>query len=251
MDSKQVALVTGASRGIGRATAIEFAKRGWAVAICARDNERLLETRRLCEGQGRPPVICLVQQHDIRDSIGPFLKEILAQCGRIDTLVNNAGVLSYKPFMKISGDELRGTIETNLTAQMELSKEVLPHLLEREHGTIINVISNAGEFGFPNMAVYCASKHGLVGFTKALATEMKVTKVKIIGICPSGVDTEMHRQAFPEVYRSWLRHTILAPDNVARRIVDFGTDTRTRNGQIIDIDPWHTNLFHKIRGWFQ
>ena len=179
------------------------------------------------------------------------MKEILDQCGRIDALINNAGVVSHKPFMKTPRDELRGTIETNLIAQMEISWEVLPHFLDRNCGTIVNVISSAGKFGFPNMAAYCASKHGLLGFTKALATEMRGTNVKIIGVCPARVDTEMHRQSYPEVYRSWLRHTILTPENVARRIVDVVINIGTRNGQIVDIDPWHTNMFHKMHGRFQ
>jgi 3-hydroxybutyrate dehydrogenase len=225
--------------------------RNWAVAICARDREQLSETQKTCENQSHQQVLCLARQHDIRNPITPFLTEVFGRCGRIDALINNAGVVTHKSFMETDENELRNTIETNLISAMRSSKEVLPYLLQRERSTLVNVLSSAGRFGFPNMAAYCASKHGLLGFTKALATEMKGTSVRIIGVCPARVDTQMHRETYPEAYNSLLRYTILKPETVAKRIVDAVIDAGTRNGQIIEIDPWHTNIFHSVRAWFQ
>jgi short-subunit dehydrogenase len=251
MHSKPVALITGASRGIGREVALELVRRDWAVAICARNSEQLSETQEICKKEGHQPVLCLAREHDIRRPITPFLKEIIERCGRIDALINNAGVTSHKSFILTSSSEVRDIIDINLVAQMELSREALPYLLQREHGTIVNVLSSAGKFGFPNMAAYCASKHGLLGFTKALAAEMKSTSVRVIGVCPARVDTEMHRQTYPQVYKSLLRYTILKPATVAKRIVDATINPWTRNGLIMDIDPWRSNLLHKLRELFR
>ena len=240
-----VAIITGASRGIGRAIAVEFARNGWATAICARNYQQLLETQKLCLAEN--PVPCVVARHDVRDPIAPFVDKAVGDFGRLDVLINNAGMIIHKPFSETSMREFREVVETNLIAQVEITSAVLPQMLGQRRGVIVNIVSSAGKFGFPKLTAYSASKHGLVGFTKALSAEMKGTGVKVVGICPARVDTQMHQQTFPEAYRSLLRYTILKPETVAKRVVQVVTSNETRNGQIVDIDPWHTNLYHQLR----
>ena len=243
---KQVVLITGASRGIGRAIAIEFAKQHWITVICARNYTALSTVAEEITQVGGTQ--CLFRSFDIRDSITPLAIEIMEQYGRIDALINNAGMSLKKPFNDMDRWALEEIIETNLTAPMWLTRTILPYLQKQEQAWIVNVLSSAAKFGFPQMVAYCVSKHGLLGFTQALAAELENTNVKVVGVCPARVDTEMHRKIFPEVYEArLLRHTIMAPEIVAKRIVQIVTSNKAHNGQIINIDPWHTNLYHALK----
>lgn len=244
MNEKPVVLVTGASRGIGRATAIEFAKQHWATVICARNYAALSAVAKEVVQAGDTQ--CSFQSFDIRDSITPFVMEIMGKYGRIDALINNAGISLKKPFNDMDRWALEEIIETNLTAPIRLTRIILPYLQKQKRAWIVNILSSAAKFGFPQMTGYSASKHGLLGFTRALAAELKNTNIKVLGVCPARVDTRMHREAHPEAYKSLLRYTILKPETVAKRIVEAITDDGTRNGQIITIDPWHTNFYHTL-----
>lgn len=244
--NKQVVLITGASRGIGRATAIEFAKQHWITVICARNYTALSTVAEEAAQVGGTQ--CLFRSFDIRDSIAPLTMEIIEKYGRIDVLINNAGMSLKKPFNDMDRWTLEEIIETNLTAPMRLTRTILPYLQKQKQAWIVNVLSSAAKFGFPQMTAYCASKHGLLGFTRALAAELKGTNVKVIAVCPARVDTEMHRKTFPEVYKNpLLKRTIMTPETVAKRIVEIVMSKETRNGQVINIDPWCTHLYHALR----
>jgi 3-oxoacyl-[acyl-carrier protein] reductase len=246
--NKQVVLITGASRGIGRATAIEFAKQHWITVMCARNYTALsIVAEEIAQVGG---VECLFRSFDIRDSITPLALEIIEKYGRIDALINNAGMALKKPFNDMDRWSLEEIIETNLMSPIQLTRTILPYLQKQKQSWIVNVLSSAAKFGFPEMVAYCASKHGLLGFTRALAAELKNTNVKVVGVCPARVDTEMHRKLFPEAYGNHLlRRTIMTPETVAKKIVQIVTSNEVRNGQIINIDPWHTNLYHTLKCW--
>jgi len=243
----KTAIITGASRGIGRATAIEFAKAGWNTAICARNSEELHRTASVCKKEGGT---CFAQPLDLSaiPHLGAFVNDVLERFQQIDVLINNAGVSSHEPFLETDMLQVRGLFDVNLFAPIQLTRLVLPAMLKQKSGIILNVISSAGKFVFPNMSAYCASKHGLLAFTKALALELKDNGVASVAVCPARVDTEMHRKSFPEVYENrLLKRTIMTPENVAKRIVEIAISKKTRNGQVIDIDPWHTNLYHCLK----
>jgi NAD(P)-dependent dehydrogenase (short-subunit alcohol dehydrogenase family) len=239
MTVKPVALITGGSRGIGYATMKEFSCHGWATAICARN---ILTTQIY-------PNDCLPIQHNILEDPYDLIEKVIGHYDRLDALINNAGMPMMQSIEKTSWDSLYFLIETNLVSHMLITATALPYLKMQPHAWIINILSSAAKHGFPNMTAYVASKHGLLGFTRSLAVELKGTNVKVIGVCPARVDTMMHRAAHPEAYRHWLiKRTILKPETVARRIVDAVTNDNVKNGAIIDVDPYHTNLYHKIMG---
>lgn len=237
--TRPVALVTGGSRGIGYATMKEFSHHGWATAICARNIGGVMMSD--C------PTECLAIRHDVVENANGLIEQVINHYGRLDALINNAGITLLKPLTDTGWVEMQQVIETNLLAHMRITATALPYLKMQPHAWIINILSSAAKHGFPNMTIYAASKSGVLGFTHALAAELKSTNVKVIGVCPARVDTEMHRATHPEAYRHWLiKRTILKPETVARRIVDAVTNDNVKNGAIIDVDPYHTNLYHKI-----
>lgn len=227
----KVAIVTGAGRGIGRATAIALAHEGADVAIIARTAHELNETARLIESVGRR---ALTQSGDVRQScdIEQLIQRSLDAFGRIDILVNNAGVALYKPFAATTEEEWRQTIEVNLYGVFLASLAVLPAMKQRGGGVIVNVSSGAGKYGFPGFTIYCASKFGLNGFTEALAREVAGDGIRVYAVCPGGVNTQMHRDLFPDADP----HSLLQPEEVARVIVDLATGRRdVSNGAAVDI----------------
>lgn len=227
----KVAIVTGGGRGIGRATAIALAQEGADVAIIARTAPDLRETARLVESIGRR---VLAHQGDVTKGadVHSLIQESLELFGRIDLLVNNAGVAVYKPFAATSEAEWEQTIAVNLYGVFLATKAVLPVMKQQREGVIINVSSGAGKYGFPSLAVYCASKFGLNGFTEALAREVAGDGIRVYAVCPGGVNTKMHRDLFPDADP----RSLLQPEAVACVIVDLATGRRgTRSGAAVDI----------------
>lgn len=227
----KIAIVTGGGRGIGRATAIALAREGADVAIIARTGRELRETAGLIESVGRRVLVCPGDVTKGTDVHG-LVQGTLDAFGRIDFLVNNAGVAFYKPFTATSEAEWRQTIEVNLYGVFLTTKAVLPSMKRQGMGVIINVSSGAGKYGFPGLTVYCASKFGLNGFTEALAREVAGEGLRVYAVCPGGVDTKMHRDLFPDADP----RSLLQPEEVARLIVDLATGRRrVSSGTAVDI----------------
>lgn len=227
----KVAIVTGGGRGIGRATAIALAQEGADVAIIARTAPDLRETARLVESIGRR---VLAHQGDITKGadVHSLVQGSLELFGRIDLLVNNAGVAVYKPFSATSEAEWEQTIAVNLYGVFLATKAVLPVMKQQREGVIINVSSGAGKYGFPSLAVYCASKFGLNGFTEALAREVAGDGIRVYAVCPGGVNTKMHRDLFPDADP----RSLLQPEAVACVIVDLATGRRrVSSGAVVDV----------------
>lgn len=194
----KVAIITGAGRGIGRATAIALAGRGYAVALIARTEAELNETARLCDGES------LVLPLDVRDSvaIADRVNRTLKRFGRIDTLVNNAGLAPLGPFGETDATAYFDVLATNLGATVHFSRavwsamtEVWPGETERPRGgVIVNVSSESARDPFPGFALYAAAKAGINGFTKALAKEAGPLGVRVHCVAPAGVETAMLRK---------------------------------------------------------
>ncbi|MFW6161751.1 MAG: SDR family NAD(P)-dependent oxidoreductase [Planctomycetota bacterium] len=188
----RVALVTGGSRGIGRATAIALAGEGAAVAVTGRDTAKLEETVGLVSDAGGE---CVAVPADLRDgdAIRQMVATVVDALGPVDTLVNNAGVARFEPVASAKAEDWRLMFEVNLLGAMLCTQAVLPAMIERGRGWIINLSSSAGVKGYPEQAGYCASKHGLIGFAKALALETQPHGIRVHTLCPGAVDTEMAR----------------------------------------------------------
>jgi NADP-dependent 3-hydroxy acid dehydrogenase YdfG len=187
--SGQVALITGASSGIGQAVARAFLAEGADLLVVARREDRLLELRGEALRAGRR---CKTVVGDVREegTAERAVQAAVRELGRLDILVNNAGIGIYKNLVETSAEDYDAMMNTNMRSTFLFTRHVVPVLLERGAGTIINVASMAGVMGFPGEAVYCASKFAQVGFTQALDRELRPRGIKVGAVCPGGVKTE-------------------------------------------------------------
>jgi NAD(P)-dependent dehydrogenase (short-subunit alcohol dehydrogenase family) len=181
----QVAVVTGAGRGIGRAIAIELARAGAHVALAARSRQELEETAKAVG------VNASVFPTDVRDKnqVHSLFDQTASALGPIDILVNSAGVGIFGPVVNFTDEDFSTLIDTNLRGTFYTCRYVLPSMIERKTGHIINIASIAGKVGSANRAVYCASKFGVVGFTESVAEEVRQYGIRASVICPGSTDT--------------------------------------------------------------
>ena len=203
-------LITGAGRGIGRAIALAFAEQGCNIAATARTMQELEETADLVRAQSRRITI-LPCDISAPEQVDTMVKEAMAFLGRIDVLVNNAGYACFKPFMELSLEEWKRTLDVNLTGTFLVTRAVLPDMMARRSGRIINMSSVSGLRPIMHQSVYCASKHGLIGLTTTLAMELRPYDIRVHAICPGGVATRLSEEAMPGRDKSdWM-----TPEDVA------------------------------------
>lgn len=204
-------VVTGASRGIGRATALKFAEEGAQVAVLARSPDALTElcdeVHRLSAGR------CLAVPTDVasEDEVQAAVERVLAELGPVDVLVNNAGIFAHRPFAETTCEDFLRLFRTNTLGAFLLCRLIVPGMIERGRGRIINIASTAARKGYKHQSAYCASKHALMGLSKALALELRGTGVSVHVINPGGVNTDLVRQARTDVNFS----EYMAPEEVA------------------------------------
>ncbi|HEX8322749.1 MAG TPA: SDR family oxidoreductase [Tepidisphaeraceae bacterium] len=223
-----VAIVTGAGRGIGRATAVELVKRGYAVALVARTESQLNETAGLCGGA------TLVLPLDVRDpaAIAAGVKRVIGRFGRIDALVNNAGIAPLGPFGDTDAAAYDDVLATNLGAAVHFSRAVWPTMTAARRGVIVSVSSESARDPFPGFALYAAAKAAINGFTKALAKEAEPLGVRVHCVAPAGVETAMLRKI--ATVEQVPTESTLTPEAVARVIVACVTgDLAATSGETI------------------
>ncbi len=184
-------LVTGASRGIGRAIAARLAGAGATLTLLARDPERLSATAAELSAAAGTKVHPIPLDLTDGPAIGPAVAEAEARCGSLAGLVNNAGTGKSSPFLRMTDAHWQEMLAVNLTSAFALTRAVLPGMLERGDGRIVNVASTAGLTGYSYVAAYCAAKHGLVGLTRALAVEVARKGVTVNAVCPGYTATDM------------------------------------------------------------
>ncbi len=185
----QVALITGASSGIGWAIARAFLKEGADLVVVARRPERLQALAGEAQKSGRR---CAVVLGDVREEETAVraVQTATQQLGQLDILVNNAGIGRYADLVQTSADDFDAMMDTNMRSTFLFTRHVVPVLLERGTGTIITIASMAGVMGFAGEAVYCSTKFAQVGFTQALDRELRPHGIKVGVVCPGGVKTE-------------------------------------------------------------
>jgi len=187
--NKPVAIVTGANRGIGQSIALRFAKEGFAVALVARDRQKLNETSDMFTSAGfeKPLVI----QADLRDlkQVKEIVTQVVNTWGKIDVLVNNAGLGYLKPFLEISPEEYNEMMEVNTRAVFFLTQYVVPQMMKQKSGLILNIASLAGKNGFRSGTGYAASKWALRGFAQCLLHEVREHDIRVVTIFPGSVET--------------------------------------------------------------
>ena len=187
----KTAIVTGGSRGIGKAIARELALSGCDVVICARNAEALsLTARELSEEMGRK-VVGIPADTGSTEDVERMVKAAAQDLGHIDILVNNAGITRDRTFNKMSFEEWHEVINTNLSSVFNTCKIALPAMLEQKYGRIVNISSVIGQAGGFGQTNYASAKAGMIGFTKSLALETARKGVTVNAICPGFIGTEM------------------------------------------------------------
>ena len=206
----QVAVVTGAGRGIGRAIAVELGKLGAHVALAARSRSELEDTARTIGSAAT------VFPTDVRkkEELQRLFEQVSAGNGPVDILVNAAGIAVFGPVLEFGDEDFDNLIETNLRGIFFACRFVLPSMIQRKSGHIINIASIAGKVGSANRAVYCASKFGVVGFTESLAEEVRQYSIRASVICPGSTDTRFSG----ETRTSKVRERMLRPEDVAHAV---------------------------------
>jgi 3-oxoacyl-[acyl-carrier protein] reductase len=218
----RVSLVTGASRGIGRAVALALAARGAGVILAARRREELEETARACAAHGVRTHVApmdLADPGSIREAVAPAVEAM----GRIDHLINNAGVTGDGLLLRMKREDWDRVIGINLTGAFEVTRAVLPSMVRARHGRIVNISSIVGLMGNPGQANYCAAKAGLIGFTKALAREVASRQITVNAVAPGLIDTDMTR-GLPAAARERMTEQIPlgrlgSPEDVAAAVL--------------------------------
>jgi NAD(P)-dependent dehydrogenase (short-subunit alcohol dehydrogenase family) len=192
---EQIVVLTGASSGIGRETALEFGRRGATLVLAARNKEALDTLVAEVERLGGEAVAVPVDVGDF-DQVTELAAQAVERFGRIDTWVNNASVSTYGTVEQMDVDEIRRVIEVNLLGEIHGMKAALPHL-RRTGGTIINVSSTLGKRAVALQAAYCAAKHGVVAFGEALRLELRHAKVPVavVDVLPSSINTPLFEHA--------------------------------------------------------
>lgn len=221
--TQRTALVTGSTRGIGKETALLLLKKGLNVIISSRSQDGVdnvieeILAKFPAKKENILGLKCDVSKHsEVKTLVDVSVKRL----GWIDVLVNNAGIVYFKCLLDTTEEEWDKTIDINLKGVFLFTKEVLPYMIENKSGIIINVSSGAGKYGFPNLSAYCASKFGVIGLTESIAKEVADNNVKVMAICPGGVDTKMIDDIVDNGYNLSNRN-LMKPKEVANKIYDM------------------------------
>jgi NAD(P)-dependent dehydrogenase (short-subunit alcohol dehydrogenase family) len=196
--NKKVALLTGASRGIGRAIAVSLAKVGISTVLTGRSTADLTETARLVKESGGEGMIIPSDMTD-EASLKSLVSQTIQRFRRIDILVNNAGITHSALLEETKTEDFDRCWAVNARGPFILCRECIPYLKKADTGYIINISSVVGVKGYPHQSAYTASKHALRGMSMALAEELKSQNVRVHVICPGGVNTEMVSRVRPDI----------------------------------------------------
>jgi fengycin family lipopeptide synthetase B len=212
--SDKIAVVTGAGRGIGRSISIALAREGACIVLASKTVQNLDETAELVEKAGGKALVVVT---DLREdeSIKNMVKTVQDKFGRLDILINNAGMTYTNKFEETPTEIWRSCMQINATAPFLLCRDLLPLLRKQDTSYIINISSVVGVKGYPLQVAYTASKHALRGMTIVLGEELNGTNVRVHLICPGGVDTDLIPQVRPDL----KSQDLMRPEEIAELVM--------------------------------
>jgi 3-oxoacyl-[acyl-carrier protein] reductase len=225
----QVAIVTGASRGIGRSIALALARHGAHVSLAAREKADLQTIQAELASFGGQAATFPTDISREADVVG-LVRDTIEHFGRLDIVVNNAGTGTFGPLAEMAVEEWDRIMAVNARGPFLLCREAIPYLKRQERSFILNISSVVGTRGYANQAAYSASKHALMGMSSALAKEVQKDGIRVHTICPGGVDTPLIAASRPDLDRSVL----MQPDEIAEIVLFL----LTRRGKAV-IDQIH------------
>lgn len=224
----KVAIITGATRGIGRAIAIRFAQEGCNVAFSGRSRgENMVNVENELNAMGIKAKGYVADASSMSDAL-QFVAEVLHDFGHIDILVNNAGITNDSALKRMTEDQWDSVINTNLRSVFCMTKAVQPVLWRQGFGSVVNISSVVGIAGNSNQSNYAASKAGIIGFTKSMAKEMGVRNIRHNVVAPGFIETEMTEQIPEEIKARWCQriplHRAGRPEEVANAVLFYASD---------------------------
>ena len=211
----KTALITGAARGIGRAAAIALAKEGVNIGLIARTEETLQNVAKEIENEGVKTSYAIADVSS-NEEVTTAVAKIKDELGETDILINNAGIAKFGGFMDLEVAEWEKIIQVNLLGAYYVTRAVLPDMIERQTGDIINISSTAGQKGAPVTSAYSASKFGLMGLTESLAQEVRKHDIRVSALTPSTVSTDL---AVENNLTDGQQDNMLQPEDMAEFIV--------------------------------
>jgi 3-oxoacyl-[acyl-carrier protein] reductase len=228
------AIVTGGSRGIGKAIAIKFAKEGMNVVITGRDEKAIRKVQEEIKSYG---VECHYFLGNVQDTTHAdhVIKSTIDAFGKIDTLINNAGFGILKKFIDSSISEFRDQMDVNVFGVYNFTKAAVPYMIKASKGNIINIASLAGKNNFVGGTMYSATKHALLGFTKSLMLELREYNIRVASVCPGSVETEFGKHTPGHQSKS----KILYAEDVADSV--YAIINLPENALLSDLDLRPTN----------
>lgn len=237
----KVALITGGARGIGKQIAITLAKEGYDIALNYRSNTD--ELAMFKEELESYKVKCLLVQGDVSnfEDTERITKETMDEFGKIDVLINNAGITKDMLFIRMKQDDFESVLDVNLVGTFNMTKNVVNHMMKARQGRIINVSSVVGVSGNAGQANYSASKAGIIGFTKSLAKELASRNILVNAIAPGFIGTDMTNILKGEVKENILNQIPLKRIGEAQEVANVvkflaSSDSSYITGQVINID---------------
>lgn len=229
MSAKKVALVTGASRNIGRSIALALARRGYTLACFGRDATALDETAQLIRALGGQASV-FVGDAKSNESLNDFADHAARTHGGIDAVINNAGTVLERPSEELTPGEFAKILQVNLVSQFALARAAYAPMRARGGGVIVNIGSLAGAIAFPGMAAYCASKAGSDGLTRALAYDWAKDKIRVLCVAPGYVRSDISKKALADkAKRDWILRRIplrrvAEPEEIAEFVAFLASD---------------------------
>lgn len=237
MTDKKVALVTGASRGIGKACALELAKAGYDLIVNYAGNE--VAANETVDEIKKLGVSAKAIKFDVsdKDAVNKAIEQIISEFGRIDVLVNNAGITRDGLFIRMNPEAWEAVINTNLNSAYYVTQPVSKIMMKQRSGCIINMSSIAGVYGNAGQANYAAAKAGMIGFTKALAKELASRGIRVNAVAPGFIQTDMTKDLNTEkIVEAIPLKKLGTPEDIAKTVKFLAEDAPYITGQTIGVD---------------